>query len=141
MMKSGNDAGVKVIGIFKLVKGVLLMLLAAGAFRYLDPERRAALVRFVHRLNVDPGSKYFREVATQFAGLSPRLPLILTGTICYGALFCLEGIGLLMQKRWGEWLCVVVTGSFLPLVLWEIHKHTTVTKAIVIALNIVILVY
>lgn len=141
--KSGNRGRgtVKLIGTFKLVKGILLLGLALGGVGFVKGGFQTTLRNFVEQLSVDPGSKYFQEIAIKLAHFSPRLPLIVAGTICYSLLFCLEGIGLLLQKRWAEYLTAIVTGSFLPLELYELLKHRTPLKGIVIALNLAIFVY
>ena len=52
-----------------------------------------------------------------------------------------EGVGLILAKPWAEWLTVIVTGSFIPIEIYELGKHFTVTKIIVLVLNIAIFIY
>ena len=136
----GNKT-IRLIGAFKLIKGLLLTSLAAGGFRFLNSDLEHALTLLSRHLRVDPGNKYFHWLMTHVVGLSPRLPLILIGSLFYGALFCTEGVGLLMQKRWAEYLAVIATGSFLPMEIYEIVKHASILKIILTTLNLAVVIY
>ena len=70
---SASHQTVQLIGAFKLIKGLLLLVLALGVFKFLNSDLESTLTRFVHRLNVDPGSKYFRELMTRIGGFSREL--------------------------------------------------------------------
>ena len=56
-------------------------------------------------------------------------------------MFLVEGVGLLLRKRWGEYLTIVVTASFIPFEIYEMAHKPTALKAGGIALNVVIVVY
>lgn len=59
----------------------------------------------------------------------------------YAALFLTEGIGLGLEKRWAEWLTVVITISLIPIEIYEIFHHTTPVKITVLLINIAIVAY
>jgi uncharacterized membrane protein (DUF2068 family) len=127
-----------------LVKGVLLIGLALGAFKYLRGDWQNTLIPLIERLNVDPGSRYFQAVVGKIVDIYPKYPklsLLCFGTMLYGAIFCVEGVGLLNQKRWAEYVTLIVTASFLPLEFYELFRHLNALKAIVTILNIAIVVY
>jgi uncharacterized membrane protein (DUF2068 family) len=52
-----------------------------------------------------------------------------------------EGTGLLLRQRWAEYFTVVVTGSFIPLELYELARHVTVPRLIVTGINVAIVWY
>jgi uncharacterized membrane protein (DUF2068 family) len=62
-------------------------------------------------------------------------------TLAYAAVFAVEGIGLWMEKRWAEWLTVVVTASLIPLELWEMFHRPTIGKLAILLGNAVIVAY
>jgi uncharacterized membrane protein (DUF2068 family) len=66
---------------------------------------------------------------------------ISVGTFIYAALFLTEGGGLLLRKRWAEYFTIIVTTSLLPLEFYEMVRHPTITKAVVILLNVAIIAY
>lgn len=137
----GNDWVVLLIGGFKLTKGVMLLALAVGAFRLFNRDIGDFLSSLADRLGVDPGSHYCQVLLAKAAKLAPKLPLLVTATLLYGALFSVEGTGLLLRKRWAEYLTVIATGSFLPLEGYELAKHLSAIKIVVTVLNLAIVVY
>jgi uncharacterized membrane protein (DUF2068 family) len=52
-----------------------------------------------------------------------------------------EGIGLLLRRRWAEYFTVIVTGSFIPLELYELSRHISMTRLIVVAINVAVVWY
>ncbi len=56
-------------------------------------------------------------------------------------LFGVEGTGLLLRKRWAEWMVVIVTGSLLPLECYELFHKPNAVKAVLAAVNLLILAY
>ena len=139
--EADGGRGVQVIGGLKLVKGILLVATAGGLLTLLHKDQAALISKIAHRLSADPNAHYFRMFSEKFMRLSPKLPLLSIGTFFYGALFCVEGVGLLMRKRWAEYLTLIATASFLPIEIYEIIHHATVTKGLVTLLNLVIVGY
>lgn len=130
------------IGAFKLVKAVLLLALAIGALKLLGKDLGDQLQQLAARLNVDPDNHYFQAALGKVAGLDEKkLKLLSAGTFFYAALFLVEGVGLLLQKRWGEILTVIITSTFLPLEIYELMKAFSVFKIILLFLNAAIVVY
>ena len=62
-------------------------------------------------------------------------------TLLYAGLFLAEGTGLWLRKRWGEWLTVIITSSLVPVEVYEIHRHPSWAKVVVLILNVAIVVY
>jgi uncharacterized membrane protein (DUF2068 family) len=136
-----KDGLIVLIGSFKLLKSLMLIGVALGLFKLLNKDLGTTVSHWAQTLNVDPDSKYFKALFGKLLNLSPKLPLVAIGMLCYAVLFGIEGIGLLLKKRWGEYLTVIITGSFLPLETYEMIKHATVIKGFVIAINLAIFIY
>ncbi len=79
-------------------------------------------------------SRAFRVTPHQLKTLSG-------GTFIYAALFLTEGTGLIMRRRWAEYLTIITTGGLVPLEVYEIAKHVTPVKIGVLIVNIAIVVY
>jgi uncharacterized membrane protein (DUF2068 family) len=62
-------------------------------------------------------------------------------TLGYAAVFAVEGVGLWMEKRWAEWLTVIITSSLIPLELWEIFYRPTIGKVLILLANIAVVAY
>jgi uncharacterized membrane protein (DUF2068 family) len=52
-----------------------------------------------------------------------------------------DRIGLWLLKHWAEWFTVIITGSLVPIELYEIHRHPSPLKVLVLILNIAVVVY
>jgi uncharacterized membrane protein (DUF2068 family) len=61
--------------------------------------------------------------------------------LVYAALLLTEGCGLLLRRRWAEYLTVVATGALVPLEVYEIARHRTWTRLAVLVVNIAIVWY
>jgi uncharacterized membrane protein (DUF2068 family) len=53
----------------------------------------------------------------------------------------IEGVGLLLRQRWAEYFTVLVTGSFVPLELYELTRRSTVTRMLLIGVNVAVVWY
>jgi uncharacterized membrane protein (DUF2068 family) len=141
-MKKDSPTMVVAIGVFRLVKATCL--LGAGAILLVaSPVRIAdALGEFLSALGTMPGYQTAQSLADKFDllddGSIKELALAMIG---YGVVFVVEGIGLVMRKRWAEWLTVVVTTSFIPIEIYELIKHPGVGKVGALVINIAIVVY
>ncbi|MDB6125817.1 MAG: hypothetical protein JWQ71_4810 [Pedosphaera sp.] len=143
-VKSSRPAhkGVLVIGIFKLVKGLLLIALALGALSLLGKDVTDEIAKWIGILRGDPHNHYLNMLLQKISGMDDKkLEQISIGTFIYAALFLTEGIGLLFQKRWAEYFTVIVTGSFIPLEIYELIKHFSAMKIIALVVNVAILAY
>jgi uncharacterized membrane protein (DUF2068 family) len=61
--------------------------------------------------------------------------------LLYAGLFLVEGTGLWLQRRWGEWATVVITGLLIPLEVYEIFRHPNVLKIVVLVVNVAVVGY
>jgi uncharacterized membrane protein (DUF2068 family) len=130
------------IGVFKLVKALLLLAAGLGALKLLHHDAAEDLERFVETIRIAPGRAFLDRAASHVGVLSEKqLAGIAFGTFVYAAIFVVEGVGLLLRKTWAEWLTVVVTTSFVPLEVWHAVRHTTAGSIGGIAVNVAIVVY
>lgn len=69
------------------------------------------------------------------------LDLVAAFMFFYGALQLIEGIGLWLLKRWGEYFAVVVTSLFLPLEVYEITEKVTWLRLVAFVVNLAAVIY
>lgn len=106
--------GFRLIGGLKLAGALLLGAAGFGIFRLLNKDLGEALEGFVTRLHLDPDNRLVHEAVYRASGIErAHLKAIGAGTFFYAVLEGLEGVGLLLQKRWAEYLTVVATGLLL----------------------------
>src|SRR5262249_61202253 len=63
------------------------------------------------------------------------------GTFIYSSLFFTEGVGLALRKRWAEFLTIVSTAGLIPFEVYVLFIHPTVTKALLLLVNIAVVAY
>src|SRR5438552_9874068 len=139
---AAGDKGLWLIGGFKLVKGLLLVIVGIGALRLVHKDVADVVAGWLEQIHVDPDGRYADRLLTRLLSVDDRkLREISAGTFVYAALLLTEGIGLLLRKRWAEYFTVIVTGSFIPLELHHLWRHVTLTRLTVIAVNVAIVWY
>ena len=131
----------RTIAVYKLVKVLLLLALAYGEVRLSDASLIAKLVSWASARPFGLEHKVVTQLLEWFSGLTAsRVHALRMVTLAYAAVFATEGIGLWMQKRWAEWLTVIITASLIPLELWELFNKPNIGKAAVLIANIAIVV-
>jgi len=75
--------------------------------------------------------------------ISPRWITILTiGLPVYAVIELVEGVGLWLGRRWGEYFAMVATSIFLPLEIWELASgHITWLKVATFVINLLLVTY
>jgi uncharacterized membrane protein (DUF2068 family) len=108
----------------------------------LGPSPSDILIHWARAVRVDPDNAALHSLIVKLTGISPRrLAELSFGTFLYGALFATEGAGLLLRKRWAEYVTTLSTTLFLPIEVYELIHKTTVLKAVVLLANIAIVFY
>jgi uncharacterized membrane protein (DUF2068 family) len=69
------------------------------------------------------------------------LNLVAAFLIGYGILQLVEGTGLWLLKRWGEYFAVVATSIFLPLEIYELSEKVTLLRVGALVLNVAAVIY
>ena len=142
MKAQTNSVTLLLIGLFKLLKGVALLAVGIGALRFLHRDLAHSIEHWVNILRVDPDNRHVHALLSRAFRVTPhQLKALSAGTFIYAALFLTEGTGLILRRRWAEYLTIITTGGLVPLEVYEISKHVTPVKIAVLIVNIAIVVY
>jgi len=137
-----GDRGLKWIGGIKLLQAAVLLIVATGILSNLHSDLQATVTRWAHRLHFDQDNHYFSLLLEKLGLVTQQQLQQLTWlTFIYSAVFLAEGIGLMMKKRWAEYLTIVVTGSLIPLEISETLRHFGPIKAALLVFNVGIVWY
>ena len=99
-------------------------------------------MHWIEVLRVDPDNRFIHSILVKIFRVTPRqLKELSIGTFFYAALLGIEGVGLLMRKHWAEYFTIITTGALLPLEIYELAKHVTIVKLIVLLVNAAIVWY
>ena len=130
------------IAIFKLFKGMLLLVVGIGALKLLHRDVGEVVSHWVDVLRVDPDNRFIHRLLVRALSLTPKqLEAASAGTFVYSGLLLTEGFGLLLRKRWAEYFTIVTTAGLIPLEVYEIGRHLTATKIVVLLVNVAIVIY
>lgn len=143
-MSKNRDGLVRLIGAFKLVKAAFLIAVGVAALWSMPQDLAAFAQRGISWMGGGPflGHEGLHRVLGKLRHLDPATAKRF-GVLClgYASMFLVEGVGLLLDQRWAEWLTVVVTGSFIPIEIYELVKDVSAGKVVALGLNIAILIY
>jgi uncharacterized membrane protein (DUF2068 family) len=130
------------IAAFKLFKGLALLAVALGMHHLLHRNLAEEAQYWVDLLRVDPHNHYIHRLLEKVSSVDARkLRELSIGTFFYAALFLTEGIGLATRQRWAEYLTIISTASFIPLEIYEVSKHPSIGKVVLVLANIAIVIY
>lgn len=137
-----HATGLLLIAIFKLIKGALLIAVGIGALKLLHRDVAEVAAEWIDALRIDPDNRYIHWVLVKLWSVDEhKLKEISAGTFFYAGLVLTEGFGLLLEKRWAEYLTVIITGSFLPLEVYELIRRASSAKVVLLAINVAVVWY
>jgi uncharacterized membrane protein (DUF2068 family) len=140
--RAHHSRGLWVIAAFKLLKGLALLAVGIGAHNLINKDLDEVVDHWVDFFRIDPNNHYLHGLLERFTNLDPqKLKALSFGTFFYAAVLLTEGVGLAMGKRWAEYFTIIVTSSFIPLELYEIARHITVMKVVLLLINIAVVAY
>jgi uncharacterized membrane protein (DUF2068 family) len=96
----------------------------------------------VHHLHFNPESRFVDFVLDRAAIVNDRLlRRFSVGLFAYAAVGMTEGIGLYLEKAWGEYLTLLITVSFLPWEIFEVIRKATLMRSGLLVVNILVFFY
>jgi uncharacterized membrane protein (DUF2068 family) len=140
--KRKSDLGLTIIGIGKLIKVTVLVTVGVAALAAVNHDPPQMLMQLANTVGFDHDSRHLHRLVEKVSGVSQKeLEAIGFASFVYAALFGIEGVGLLMKKRWAEYFTMVITVSFIPLELYEIIHRASIAKIVTLVLNVIVFVY
>lgn len=137
-----GSRGLLFIAAFKLSKAALLLTVAIGALNLLHKDVAADLARWADLVRIDPGNVFIQHIFDRVSVLDDQhLKVLSIGTFFYAGLTLTEGVGLALRRRWAEYFTIILTTSFIPIELWELYRHITISKIVLLVLNLAVVAY
>ena len=128
----------KLIALFKIAKGALLLLLGVSLL-FLN-----ARTRWMDALSNWIGDEILLEHSKGISFLLHKLQAVLAGgalratgllALFYSAVLLTEGIGVYMQQRWAELLMIFATASLIPLEVRHVLHRPGLVGALILLAN------
>jgi uncharacterized membrane protein (DUF2068 family) len=99
-------------------------------------------LRLAERLRIDLDGRLMTWVLDHLDEMTARrLKQIGFATFFYAGVRVTEGVGLVMEKAWAEYLTVGVTVSFLPWEIYEVARHPDWVRICLLLVNLLVLAY
>ncbi len=103
---------------------------------------RPELRSLFHQLGYNIDNSKLVGLFNRALTLSPAtIKLLAIGLACYAAIEVVEGIGLWVGKRWGEYFAMVATSAGLPLEIYDLVNKVSAIGFILFAINLFLVLY
>lgn len=130
------------IGALKLLKGTFFVALGFGLLKMLHHDIYMATLRVVEALRFDPDRLAIAKLLEKTSLVTDRrLKELSALTFADATLDFIEGAGLVLRKRWAEYVTLVVTAAFLPLEAIHLVHHFNRWTLLVTLLNVAVVAY
>jgi uncharacterized membrane protein (DUF2068 family) len=137
-----HPAGLRIIAVYKAVKTIGLLFIAAGAFRLDNAQSFGHLVGWLEHLQLTESNDLRWSLVHLLQSMGPaRVAAAGFVALGYAAIFATEGIGLWMRRHWAEWFTVIATGSLVPIEVYECIVRFGWLKVAVLVANVLIVIY
>ncbi|HEY8675659.1 MAG TPA: DUF2127 domain-containing protein [Candidatus Dormibacteraeota bacterium] len=120
-----------------LIGGGIVLLLVAS-----HTDLRNLAEQAQDQLDLNGGTSLWRRLFDQLlARFGGRANPIAAAAIVYGILEAVEAVGLILRRRWAEYLVLLATVAFLPLELDELVRAPSALKGLAVVVNIAVAIY
>jgi uncharacterized membrane protein (DUF2068 family) len=141
----------RVFAVERFVRGLAVAALAVVVWRFqyshLSVEQafereRPVLHSLFEQLGINIDHSKLVGLITRALTLSPTtLRWLAVGLVVYAVIELIEGTGLWLAKRWGEYFAMVATSLGLPYEIYELISKVTVFKLALFAVNLLLVLY
>jgi uncharacterized membrane protein (DUF2068 family) len=128
------------------LKGLLLVGTAVYLYTHAETGLDPLVARLTSVLNLTAGTGFLHKIVVEnlakLAGISEgALWILATGTLIYGVIESAESVGLILRRRWAEYLVVLATALFIPLEVREVLMRPGVIRVATLAINVAVVIY
>lgn len=140
--KAAHGRGLRVIAAFKLLKAFALIGVGVGALKLLHKDVATLVEHWINVFRVDPHNHYIDLLLAKLAILDDRrLKELSVGTFVYASIFLVEGVGLVLRKRWAEYFTIITTSSLLPIEIYELTRRVSIGRSFALLINVAVVAY
>jgi uncharacterized membrane protein (DUF2068 family) len=138
----GHNRWLLLIASYKFFQALLFVAIGLGAHRLLHKDIADEFDLVARHLRFNPESRLVNFILIKASLVNdPLLRRIGFVAFCYAAVSCVEGIGLYLEKAWGEFVTLAITASFLPWEIFEVARRLTWVRVSLLTINILVFIY
>jgi uncharacterized membrane protein (DUF2068 family) len=141
----------RLFAVERFLRAIVFGLAAFGLWRYRYSrtsvehafDRELPIIRDLFRqlgFNIDH-SKFVGLLQHALTLSNGSLTLLAAGAAGYTVLELVEGTGLWLARRWGEYFAMIATSLGLPLEIYDLTRKVTVTALLLFAINLALVLY
>ena len=139
-----EDFVLRVIAVWKLSHAVFFIAVGFGLLHL--KHHHSTVTDFLQSYvvipyHLDPENRWVDWSLDHASMMSPHLAFFGWTAFFYAALFGVEGVGLYLRKHWAEYLVVIISGSLLPVEIWELFHKLALWKLGIVTGNLLIVCY
>lgn len=137
-----RDSGLLLIGAIKVLEAALSVAVGLGVLHFLNKDLNDELTNLVHHLHLNEDGRLVSILFDKIDLIdNHRLKQIGASAFAYAALKLVEGVGLVRQKVWAEYLTVIASLMFLPWEIYELVRHPNIWRLSILLGNLLIVAY
>jgi uncharacterized membrane protein (DUF2068 family) len=130
------------IAVYKGLQALLFFAVGFGAMRLLHKDVGDVFDNLREALHFSPESRFVNFILDKASLVDdPMLRRIGFVAFSYAAVSLAEGIGLYLEKTWGELLTLLITASFLPWEIFEVIHRLTWLRVGLLVINSLVFLY
>jgi uncharacterized membrane protein (DUF2068 family) len=145
-----GDFILRLFAIERAIRFVLFGAVAAGVWKFASSRltltqainKEIPIIRSVFdQLGFTIKESLIHRIESLLHVSSTKLTFIALGITVLALVSAVEAFALWQAKRWGEYFAMIVTSLGLPLEIYELYGSVTATKAVLLVLNLLLVVY
>jgi uncharacterized membrane protein (DUF2068 family) len=141
-MPEGRSSLLPWIVAFKAVKAVALTALGLTLLFGVHRDPVEVVMRIAQAVHLPVTSRLFDLLVTFAINATRRKELTLAITaLGYAVVIAVEGVGLHLRRAWARWFTIGVTGSLIPLEVYEILQRQEPMRVAILVLNVAVVAY
>ena len=130
------------IAAYKFLLAVMFVAVGVGALRLMHKDIDDVISQIGDLLRFNPESRFVNFLYDRASLINdPLLRRIGALAFSYAGLSLAEGIGLYLEKAWGEFLTLAITASFLPWEIFEVFHRLTWVRVGLLVVNVLVFIY
>jgi uncharacterized membrane protein (DUF2068 family) len=142
MLTRKGDDWVRMIGVFKLCKGLVFLIVGLGFATFVHKDMADQVIWWMRLFSLRQEDHYIDMLLSWATGFNQHdFGVLKISIFVYAALMLTEGVGLMLLERWAEYLTVFATASFVPLEVWSDIRRFGWIKTFILLLNLLALWY
>jgi uncharacterized membrane protein (DUF2068 family) len=141
----------RLFAIERFLRAIIFGAAAFGLWRFRDARsaigrdfnRELPILRDVFRqlgYNIDH-SRLVGLVQHALTLSTKSITLLAAGISAYALIEVIEGAGLWLGRRWGEYFAMIATSIGLPLEIYDLSRKVTTTALVLLAVNLALVIY